>query len=135
MLSMMGQLCVVQEGVGVGAILGPGVYALWFSGEVVYVGKAKQMLTRLNRHRQTLMATRKRGAPPKGWDRAVPFSDITIYPCAETDMDRLEAQLIAKFRPRYNVNLKPMHKVSLEMAGFDFDKFKTSTVVPFVRRL
>lgn len=132
---MMGVVCpegmTTDEG-----MLGPGVYCLLFSGEVVYVGKAKMVLTRINTHRQNLMASRKRGVPLKGSQRPIPFSTFWYRSCKVEDMDRLELELIAKFRPRFNVNLKPEHRVTLQKAGFDFRKLmQPAEVEPLVRRL
>lgn len=120
----MSEVCE-QGWVEIGAILRSGVYALLFNREVVYIGKAKELYSRIYTHRRTLLAKRKRGTVPKGWNRAIPFSDIRVWPCEIEDMDLLEQQMITKYRPRYNVNLKPEMKVSLEVAGFDF-----ATLIP-----
>lgn len=121
-----------------GGLLGSGVYCLIFAGEVVYVGKAKTMLSRINTHRQNLLASRKRGVPLKGSQRPIPFSSFWWQACPLEDCDVLEARLIAKHRPRYNLNLKPEHKVSLEEAGFDYTRLGVTTVQAtprFVRRI
>lgn len=88
-------------------VLREGVYILMHHDKVVYVGKAKVMLGRLYQHRVrwgTKSRTRVSGViPPKG----ILFDRILIRPCALDEVDRLEAELIAAHRPRYNTQLKP----------------------------
>lgn len=80
------------------AILGPGVYALFFAEELVYIGKAKKLLARIYAHRN--MLERKR-AGVRGV-KAVPFSKVKVFPCKEIDLDRTEKEFIERFQPKHN---------------------------------
>jgi len=82
------------------AILGAGVYALFYAEELVYIGKAKKLLARIYAHRN--MLERKR-AGVRGL-KAVPFSRVKVYPCKEMDLDRLERELIERYQPKHNSN-------------------------------
>ena len=64
---------------------GCGVYALINGIEVVYIGKSKNAHSRVYCHRKD-----------KEFDRVV-FLEV-----AESDLDRVEGELIAQYRPKYN---------------------------------
>lgn len=95
----------------VSVLLGPGVYALAFAEEVVYIGKATRLLARIYAHRYA-MERAKRGQLMYSM-KEVHFSKVTVFPCAASDLDRVERELIAKHNPRYNVKLRtiPARKV------------------------
>lgn len=121
--------------VEISAILGPGIYALCRGGEIVYIGKAKLLVQRLY-NQWNLMQRRKAGRPlPKTGAfsrvKAVVFNGIKVWPCQLSDLDRLEREMIAKHRPKYNILLVPNGKVSLTAVGFDYTKLnsKTNTLV------
>jgi excinuclease UvrABC nuclease subunit len=105
----------------VSAILGPGVYALLFAEEVVYIGKARRLLARLYAHRNLLERKRSgvRGI------KAVAFSKVRVFPCAEVDLDRVERELIERHRPKYNTQyVKPMptgETIKLTIGGIDLE--------------
>lgn len=116
----------------------PGVYALLRGDEVIYIGKAKVLLQRLYAHWN--MADRIRRGKMVS-DRTnikhIVFTGFKVYPCLYSDLDRVEKQMIAKYRPRYNHRLVPKGKSTLEQVGFDFTRLGITTVVAtpvFVRR-
>ena len=96
-----------------GDILGAGVYALIYAEDVVYVGKAKKLLTRIYSHRN-VWERHKKGVKLPTNVRPILFSDFWFWCCGEFDLDRLEREKIAQYRPKHNTLLKP--KVSL--SGF-----------------
>lgn len=109
--------------VDISPLLGSGVYALVWRTEVVYVGKAKQLLRRIYAHRNMLERSRS-GKPmpntgPGSRSRVIPFSKVFIKACGEDDLDRTEIALIAKLSPRYNTHHTTSEKVKLTDLGFD----------------
>lgn len=97
--------------------LRPGVYALCAKGVVIYVGKSKKMLGRINAHR-TAWADKRKGKA-ESWiaDRlGIPgllFDQVWVRPCRLDELDRLESEMINLYKPRYNVQLKTAQKVSV----------------------
>lgn len=105
--------------VDAGPMLGAGVYALCVGEEVVYVGKAKVLLTRIYSHRLTYKQFRS-GQRVKA--KAIFFNRLLIFPCKEMDLDRIERQMIATYRPRLNTNLLPKEKdLTFEKTGVDLN--------------
>lgn len=103
----------------VSALLGPGIYALVVKGEIIYVGKAKKLLQRIYTHRSNYKRYRAGGGPT--WGKAIYFTHVWIHPCKESDLDRIERAMIAKYLPKENVLLIPKPgRISLEKSGFDF---------------
>lgn len=101
--------------IDVSQVLRGGVYILAHQGTIVYVGKAKVMLGRVYQHR-VRWGTKSRKPvtgviPPKG----ILFDQVFIRPCHGAEVDALEASLIAKYRPRYNTQLKTI--VPPELTG------------------
>ena len=94
-------------------MLGAGVYALIYAEEVVYVGRAKDLITRIYSHRNVWKRFKKGVRLPTNV-KPILFSRFVYWPCGEFDLDRLEREMIAKYRPKHNTLLKP--KVSL--SGF-----------------
>ena len=83
-------------------ILGPGIYALSYKGEIVYIGKSNHILRRVYEHRSAYYLSKQRRArtyPPK---KVMLFDDFSIKACRVEDLDKLERELIAKYRPKYN---------------------------------
>lgn len=101
------------------AIIGSGVYALFFGDELVYIGKAKRLLARIYAHRN--MLERKR-AGVRGI-KAVPFSKVKAWPCPEVDLDRWERELIERYQPKHNTNFikpRPLDRpLTLTIQGFE----------------
>jgi excinuclease UvrABC nuclease subunit len=104
----MEQVCAGEGFHELAGVKGPGVYLLAWKGEVMYVGQAKKVINRICAHSQAWDRYRKTGIIPADNRKAVRFDQVFIRPCAESDLDRVERQMIAKFNPRWNKN----HKVS-----------------------
>ncbi|MDI3485400.1 MAG: excinuclease subunit [Methanolobus sp.] len=81
----------------------PGVYLMKdVSGDVIYVGKAKSLDKRVRQYFQS-----KRNLSPKTVTLVKHIDDIEyIITDSEVDALILEANLIKKYKPRYNVRLK-----------------------------
>lgn len=92
----------------VSAILRSGVYALARKGVVIYVGKSKSMIGRINTHRRAWIDRRKK----ESWVTEVlgipglMFDEIHIRSCPLHLLDRLEREMIDKYRPHYNIQLR-----------------------------
>ena len=75
-----------------GFLLESGCYALVKNGVVVYVGQSREVLGRVYSHKH-----------PRDRRSRVMFDGIWIWPCRVEELDRLEAELIARYNPRRNV--------------------------------
>jgi excinuclease UvrABC nuclease subunit len=87
-----------------------GCYLLLWKGEVVYAGKSTNVLMRLTSHRNS-MARYLMGKP--GNERVIRFDTMRFCFCSKGEIDRLEAQLIARYEPRFNVKLKNRRDIDL----------------------
>lgn len=78
-----------------------GVYALCYRGQVVYVGQSKAIISRVNSHRTN------RGARTPLWMktavRGITFDEVHILPCGPDDRDRVEREMIDRYRPKFNL--------------------------------
>ena len=95
--------------VDVGEILCSGVYALVHRRQVVYVGKSKNMLTRIYSHRHVYGDRRGKRKQFPSWYpiKGILFDRVWVRPCPLDQMDSLEREMIARYRPRYNILLVP----------------------------
>lgn len=91
-------------------IMHAGIYALTWRGEVVYVGQSAKLFQRLYVHCSSRLRHRKVTMGKKTIKGSV-FDGICILPCLESDLDRIEREMILKYQPRYNVVLKAGPKV------------------------
>lgn len=64
-----------------------GIYFLICAGKIEYVGKSKDVLRRIARHRDM---------------RTVDFDEFSIIPCGMADLDRLESEYILALQPTRN---------------------------------
>lgn len=99
------------------AILRSGVYALVAKGRVIYVGKSKSMIARINSHR-SIWAAKRRGRKVADW-LPIPgllFDEIHIRPCHVDRIDALEREMIDRYKPRYNINLQTGEKIKAPLA-------------------
>ena len=103
---------VLESFTDVSAILGPGVYALVKRGVVIYVGKSRSVWQRLYAHRSTANRA-ARGKPIPTWLplKGFVFDEVWVRPCAFADLDRLEEEMINRYKPRFNESLKAAGKV------------------------
>jgi excinuclease UvrABC nuclease subunit len=83
-----------------------GVYALVWRREVVYVGKSSNVLRRVYQHRNNRLKVFHRDP---GWTKikAIPFDDIWVMDVPYGRLDAVEAEMIARYRPRFNDRLVP----------------------------
>ena len=104
--------------VDLSAILGSGIYALSDRGEVVYIGKSKALIKRIYAH---VYAYSSKGSgrflrTVRGI-KAMRFDCVMVYPCAVSDLDRMERAMIAKYKPRYNEKFIPAPAAVLPLEG------------------
>ena len=91
-------------------ILRSGVYALCAKGRVIYVGKSKSMIGRINTHRRAHIDKRKR--KEESWivqTLGIPalwFDEIHIRPTPLHLLDAVEREMIDRYKPHYNQQLK-----------------------------
>lgn len=87
-------------------ILGSGVYALTERSRVVYIGKAKCVLSRVARHRE-LQNRAAKGQKIPAWlppsAKGMRFDGVHVFPCRVDQMGELEAKLIETYRPQHNI--------------------------------
>lgn len=101
------------------ALLRAGVYALTWRNTVVYVGQSKHLLRRLHDHRSNSTRNRKLYA----WEprsNKMQFDGMHFTAVAPDRLDEVEREMIARYRPRYNVCLKPSREVPM-IAPIDLD--------------
>lgn len=98
---------LVPEGfVDVTAIRRPGVYMLLWRGEVVYVGQAVKLHSRVSNH---IHGQAKRKMTFNGRSiRGTAFDQVLVMPLALSDLDRVERELIERYIPKYNIRHKPL---------------------------
>lgn len=99
----------------VSPLLTCGVYALAKEGVVIYVGQSKKMLARIAAHRSNWGRKSTPAWMPASY-RGMLFDQIFIRPCRVEDLDRLEAQMINLYKPRYNVRIKTPHPIASEFS-------------------
>lgn len=92
-------------------MLRSGVYALCRKGVVIYVGKSKSMIGRINAHRRAWIDKRKAKSEGSWITNAlgIPglmFDEIHIRPVPLHLLDAVEREMIDKFKPVYNVQLQ-----------------------------
>lgn len=116
-------------------LFGAGVYALTMAGEIVYVGKAKVLIQRLYSHWNTQCRWRSGKELPDRF-KLIEFTGVRILPCNLMELDLLERQMIARYRPKQNKRLVPEGKLTLEQIGFDITRLGVTNVAqtPVYRR-
>lgn len=90
-------------------VLKTGVYILVAKGQVIYVGKSKKMISRVNNHR-SVWAEKRKGKASWLYDQlgipGILFDEVHVRPCPAEDLDRLEREMIDRYRPKYNQLLR-----------------------------
>lgn len=91
--------------VDISAALRSGVYLLKYRGAVVYVGKAKVMLTRVYSHRRAWADKRQKARDLPEWFpiKGILFDEVQILPVPIERLDEVERALIARLQPKHNV--------------------------------
>jgi hypothetical protein len=121
--------------VSCGPLFGPGVYALCRGDQIIYIGKAIKLIIRIYAHWNSMQRVKTGREAPKG-TKGIIFTGVKVMACALSELDILEAQMIARHKPKYNMKLVPKGKVTLEQIGFDITRFGVAKVVetPVYRR-
>lgn len=100
-----------------------GIYALINKGEVVYVGQSRNLWTRLGQHFQTRRRGRGRGSTKLGakWADTVQFEfdEILIKYCFLEERDRIELEVIERYRPRFNIQIRPVMPAGIKLSLAD----------------
>lgn len=126
-------------------LFGPGVYLLLSRGVVVYIGQSKVLLRRIYTHanrwnRLQLEGVKKSKLAILRGEKVISFDAAWAMPCKLGDLNRLEAEMIAKYDPKHNVLLKPSPAFTHRPDGFALNvggvmlAFK-SLAPEFVRRI
>lgn len=126
-------------------LFGPGVYALLNKGVVVYIGQSKVLLRRIYEHanrwnRAKLEGMKRSKIAVIRGEKIIPFDGIWAQPCKLGELSKLEAEMVAKYKPKHNVLLQPQPAFTLKPDGFALNvggvmlAFK-SLVPEFVRRI
>lgn len=97
------------------AMLRPCVYALLHHGRVVYIGQSKKPLTRVYAHRS--LWGRKKPRFITNSAKGILFDEVWLKPCRVEDLERIEGDLILKYKPIYNERSGAYTKVPEEMVG------------------
>lgn len=85
-------------------MLRSGVYALGYRGSVVYVGQSKCMLVRVYSHRN---ARSKKGRLPSFYPiKGIVYDEIHIMPVHVDRLDEVEREMINRYKPKYNTQIK-----------------------------
>lgn len=87
----------------VSGILRSGVYALALRGEVIYIGQSRSLYSRIYTHRHL---ARNREAPSWLKAKGIVFDQVFIRLCPVHELDRVERELIALYKPRLNTRLQ-----------------------------
>ena len=100
---------MIPEGFAdVSAIRRSGVYILLSRGAVVYVGQSVKLYARIATH----IVRRGKGKGKPSRIPSIRFDQIWVCPCELEDLDIVEADLIERYKPEYNIKGKP--KLSLD---------------------
>lgn len=136
----MGQGCAEMKLEGfhdTSDLLKGGVYALVYRREVVYVGKAKRMLNRVYAHLSIWAAKRKGKVPTWLPVDGIYFDEVHIRPCHPDDIDRIEREMIARYKPRLNTRLMSKEPLtapfSISVKGITV-AFNTKPTFPLIER-
>ena len=96
----------------VSVVLQSGVYALAKRGVVIYVGKSKSLYSRIYTHRN-LARRGARGQKIPSWlpVKGFTFDEVFVFPCHVDRIDEIEAAMVNKYKPKFNMSLKNGLKV------------------------
>jgi len=114
-----------------------GVYLLMWRGEIVYVGQSVKLSARVNTH--IYSKGKKRTQMLGGRQITGPvFDKVMVMFVPKEDLNRVEKELIERYKPRYNERHKNMPipaqiKHLLSMLGSPIPEQDTSRFIP--RRL
>jgi excinuclease UvrABC nuclease subunit len=125
--------------IDVTSVLRCGVYALVRDGVVVYVGQGKKMIARVEAHRSNWGRKSVPAWMPVSL-RGVLFDQVFVLPCRVEDLNRIEAAMIDRYKPKFNVKLKAptpitTQPITLRMGGFEVPLNYTHPSPKFERRI
>lgn len=102
--------------VEVSGVLLSGVYALVSKGQVIYVGQSKSLYQRIYAHRTRARRIAKGDRLPD-WitAKAFVFDQVFIRPCPLDQLNALEAEMINRYKPKFNQSLKTPVKPTLNL--------------------
>ena len=96
----------------VSTLLRSGIYILVKRGVVIYVGKSKNLYSRIYTHKHFANRGAKGKAVPSWLPvKGMQFDEVHIRYVHVDDLDRVEHDTINKYKPHYNMNLKNGLKV------------------------
>ena len=101
--------------VDVSAIRAAGIYLLLWKGEVVYVGQSRTVYQRVYQHiisRGKLRKVQTLNPKPK-LKIGFAFDQVLVRACSISELDGLERKLIAKYKPKHNIQHNPTPIVPL----------------------
>ena len=93
-----------------------GVYLLLSAGKIVYVGQSKNVYSRMYAHHNARRRGRRRNGsefltPGDIRGMAIPFDQVLVKFIPERDLDLVEAELIQRYRPRFNISIPQITKL------------------------
>jgi hypothetical protein len=121
-MGKVNQVLEVPGFLNITASLRSGCYLLAHRGVVIYIGQAKTLLGRVYTHRN-LWGQKARGKRGPDWMpiKGILFDEVHICPCPTDKLDEFERELIALYKPKFNINLKAPGQAnapaSLRIAG------------------
>lgn len=86
-----------------------GIYMLVAKERVIYIGKSRKMISRIDTHRRIYKDKRSAKLSWLTENLNIPgvlFDEVHIMRCRVEDLDRLERELIDVYRPPLNKNLQ-----------------------------
>jgi len=104
----------LQGFVNISPILKASVYALCARGVVIYIGKSKTPLSRIDAHRKVWSSKRQSKHSWLADTLGIPgimFDEVHICPCPPDQLDELEREMIRRYSPKFNTKLKDPRKL------------------------
>jgi hypothetical protein len=103
-----------EKAIDVSCILKPGVYKLIYDDEIVFIGRAKCMLSVIASHRAMAVGQRMpEWFPIKG----IRFNDFAVWPMSFDKTLAVMNELIAIHKPKHNIHSKPALPINLLNRG------------------
>ena len=112
-----------------GPIFGPGIYALCRGDVILYIGKATKLIIRIYAHWNSMDRVKRGREAPKG-TKGIIFTSVKVFACSSSDLDRIESEMIARHKPKYNLRKVPIGKVTLEQIGYSLTRFGITGISP-----
>ena len=94
-----------------------GCYALIKDGLVIYVGQSKNVLYRVAEHKNRYGRWLRNKGPRSDEGPMVAFDVVRLYPCPKIELNALEAELMALYRPAGNKIAAPRDNRKVDIAA------------------